>query len=104
MLHPTAARQYHARGGHLHVPRKHTETIKLGGAGDNGQETAVRLSVWTDNTAPRRTSWACTGERGLAGFAVVVRGAQLMPVPLRTSATPQGPLVTWSADGSDSRV
>ncbi|WP_406117954.1 helicase associated domain-containing protein [Streptomyces sp. NBC_00989] len=49
--HLTAARQYHDGEGHLHVPRKHTETIKVGGACDSGQETVVRLGTWTDNTA-----------------------------------------------------
>ncbi|MGW2822648.1 helicase associated domain-containing protein [Streptomyces sp. NPDC001443] len=45
----TAARQFHAREGHLLVPRKHLETI-MGDAGDGGREEVVKLGAWVDNT------------------------------------------------------
>ncbi|MFD5520602.1 Helicase associated domain protein [Streptomyces sp. NPDC127066] len=48
--HLTAARQYRAREGHLHVPRKHIEEL----AGDDGESgTPVRLGGWLDNTRRR---------------------------------------------------
>ncbi|MFF4911315.1 helicase associated domain-containing protein, partial [Streptomyces sp. NPDC001260] len=53
--HLTAARQYHAREGHLHVPRKHVETIRPGGDGEDGQERVVKLGAWIDNTRRRAT-------------------------------------------------
>ncbi|MFD5586715.1 helicase associated domain-containing protein [Streptomyces sp. NPDC127063] len=45
-----AARQYHAREGHLHVPRKHVEVVdgvehKLGAFLDNTRRRADRLSA-----------------------------------------------------------
>ncbi|MFF4355015.1 Helicase associated domain protein [Streptomyces sp. NPDC001530] len=43
----TAARQYHAREGHLRVPRKHVERL------DDGTE--VKLGTWLDNTRRRAT-------------------------------------------------
>ncbi|MFF4911313.1 helicase associated domain-containing protein [Streptomyces sp. NPDC001260] len=53
-----AARQYHAREGHLRVPRKHVEAIRAGEdgeGGEGGQETVVKLSTWIDNTRRRAT-------------------------------------------------
>ena len=55
-VHLAAARQYHAREGHLRVPRKHTETVRAGGDGkdsDGCQETPVKLGAWIDNTRRR---------------------------------------------------
>jgi len=46
-----AARQYHAREGHLLVPRKHIETITVGGDGD--WEEVVKLGAWLDSTRRR---------------------------------------------------
>ncbi|MFJ8159014.1 helicase associated domain-containing protein [Streptomyces sp. NPDC094468] len=44
-----AARQFHAREGHLQVPRQHVE---ITGNGD-GQQAAVKLGAWLDNTRRR---------------------------------------------------
>ncbi|MFI6408554.1 Helicase associated domain protein [Streptomyces sp. NPDC050548] len=46
-----AAQQFHAREGHLLVPRKHIETITLNG--DGGREEAVKLGAWLGNTRRR---------------------------------------------------
>ncbi|WP_432044271.1 Helicase associated domain protein [Streptomyces cadmiisoli] len=48
--HLAAARQFHHREGHLHVPRKHIEEL----AGDDSESgTPVRLGTWLDNTRRR---------------------------------------------------
>ncbi|MPY36756.1 DEAD/DEAH box helicase [Streptomyces adustus] len=47
-----AARQFHAREGHLLVPRKHLETV-VGDAGDGGWEEVVKLGAWVDNARRR---------------------------------------------------
>ncbi|OQQ13134.1 helicase [Streptomyces sp. M41(2017)] len=47
--HLAAARQFHAREGHLRVPRKHVEEI----AGGDGQVVGLRLGGWLDNTRRR---------------------------------------------------
>ncbi|MGW2602091.1 helicase associated domain-containing protein [Streptomyces klenkii] len=44
-----AARQYHAREGHLRVPRKHTEQLE----DTTGQVVEVKLGIWTDNVRKR---------------------------------------------------
>ncbi|MEU2133578.1 helicase associated domain-containing protein [Streptomyces sp. NPDC018352] len=53
-----AAQQYHAREGHLRVPRKHVEQVETeAGSGDrqNGAEepVTVRLGTWPDNARKR---------------------------------------------------
>ncbi|MFF5144735.1 helicase associated domain-containing protein [Streptomyces sp. NPDC013157] len=48
-----AARQYHAREGHLLVPRKHLETIIVGEEAGSGREEVVKLGAWLDNTRRR---------------------------------------------------
>ncbi|MEV5336601.1 DEAD/DEAH box helicase [Streptomyces werraensis] len=52
-----AAQQYYQREGHLQVPRKHVETIVLGGEGDDGgsqdQEQQIKLGVWISNQRSR---------------------------------------------------
>ncbi|MFE7268674.1 Helicase associated domain protein [Streptomyces sp. NPDC057592] len=57
-----AARQYHAREGHLRVPRKHTEHLEgaaEGTAGPSGHQAgadevvAVKLGTWLDNVRKR---------------------------------------------------
>ncbi|WP_449352095.1 Helicase associated domain protein, partial [Streptomyces shaanxiensis] len=53
-----AARQFHAREGHLRPARKHVETVTAGGG---GQEVAVRLGAWLDNA--RRRVGAMSAER-----------------------------------------
>ncbi|MFF1847697.1 Helicase associated domain protein [Streptomyces sp. NPDC058217] len=56
-LHLTAARQYYEREGHLQVPRKHVETITIGGPSDGdgeGQEQReTRLGAWVSNQRTR---------------------------------------------------
>ncbi|WP_316785082.1 helicase associated domain-containing protein [Streptomyces sasae] len=49
----TAARQFHAREGHLLVPRKHLETIIVGEEADSGREEVVKLGAWLDNARRR---------------------------------------------------
>ncbi|WP_432190569.1 helicase associated domain-containing protein, partial [Streptomyces sp. Tue6028] len=59
--HLAAARQFHAREGHLRVPRKHVEEL----AGEDGEGgTSVRLGGWLDNT--RRRADKLTSERRAA--------------------------------------
>ena len=53
VTHLTAARQFHMREGHLRVPRKHVETVRMGRDGEDGQEAVVRLGAWIDNTRRR---------------------------------------------------
>jgi superfamily II DNA or RNA helicase len=52
-----AARQYYQREGHLQVPRKHVETIVLGGEGDDSsgqdQEQQIKLGAWVSNQRSR---------------------------------------------------
>ncbi|MFB7338409.1 Helicase associated domain protein [Streptomyces adustus] len=48
--HLAAARQFHAREGHLHVPRKHVEELP---SNDSASSTSVRLGGWLDNTRRR---------------------------------------------------
>jgi hypothetical protein len=50
-----AAQQFHAREGHLRPARKHVETILVGadGEGNGGQEVAVKLGAWLDNSRRR---------------------------------------------------
>ncbi|MFF9771937.1 Helicase associated domain protein [Streptomyces sp. NPDC014636] len=53
-----AARQYYQREGHLQVPRKHVETIVLGGEGDDGssqdqEEQQIKLGAWISNQRSR---------------------------------------------------
>ncbi|MGQ4347503.1 helicase associated domain-containing protein [Streptomyces sp. SAS_275] len=47
--HLAAAHQFHAREGHLRVPRKHVEEI----AGEDGEVAGLRLGGWLDNTRRR---------------------------------------------------
>ncbi|MFJ3762560.1 helicase associated domain-containing protein [Streptomyces sp. NPDC090080] len=51
-----AARQFHAREGHLQVPRQHVETTT-----DGEEQTAVKLGAWLDNT--RRRAAKLTADR-----------------------------------------
>ncbi|MFE2610941.1 helicase associated domain-containing protein [Streptomyces mirabilis] len=47
--HLAAARQFHAREGHLRVGRRHVEDL----AGDGGESTSARLGRWLDTTRRR---------------------------------------------------
>ncbi|MEU0698117.1 Helicase associated domain protein [Streptomyces niveus] len=44
-----AARQYHEREGHLHVPRKHVERV----VGEDQDERELRLGAWINNQRSR---------------------------------------------------
>ncbi|MCQ4207476.1 DEAD/DEAH box helicase [Streptomyces longispororuber] len=57
-LNVRAARRFHAREGHLNVPRKHTEVLE--GAGDDATE--VKLGMWIAN-ARRRAEKLTPGRR-----------------------------------------
>ncbi|WP_078853029.1 DEAD/DEAH box helicase [Streptomyces sp. NRRL S-1824] len=56
-LHLTAARQYYQREGHLHVPRKHVETITINSPnnddGENQEQRETRLGAWVSNQRTR---------------------------------------------------
>ncbi|MGW5276911.1 helicase associated domain-containing protein [Streptomyces sp. NPDC004044] len=56
-MHLTAARQFYEREGHLHVPRKHVETITIGGPsdgdGENQEQHETRLGAWISNQRSR---------------------------------------------------
>ncbi|MFE7795715.1 Helicase associated domain protein [Streptomyces sp. NPDC057460] len=55
-LHLTAARQFYEREGHLRVPRKHVETIAVGGDGGENQEkrdVPLKLGTWVGNQRSR---------------------------------------------------
>ncbi|MGW2184012.1 helicase associated domain-containing protein [Streptomyces sp. NPDC001732] len=61
-----AARQFHAREGHLRVPRKHVEHLAAepdasGRQGGAGEAVVVRLGTWVDNA--RRRGDRLTEER-----------------------------------------
>ncbi len=55
-MHLTAATQYYEREGHLRVPRKHVETIAVGGDDGNGEgheQRETRLGAWVSNQRSR---------------------------------------------------
>ncbi|MFD3307166.1 Helicase associated domain protein [Streptomyces sp. NPDC058694] len=60
--HLTAARQFHTREGHLHVPRKHIEQM------DDG--THVKLGGWLDNTRRRAARLSPERRAQLAGLGL----------------------------------
>ncbi|WP_406368323.1 helicase associated domain-containing protein [Streptomyces sp. NBC_00647] len=55
--HLAAARQFHAREGHLRVPRKYVEEL----AGEDGEGVELKLGGWLDDT--RRRADKLTPER-----------------------------------------
>ncbi|MDX3733566.1 DEAD/DEAH box helicase [Streptomyces caniscabiei] len=56
-LNLAAARQFFEREGHLRVPRKHIETIAVGGDGGEDQEQReLRLGAWISNQRSRAAS------------------------------------------------
>ncbi|MFJ6393910.1 Helicase associated domain protein [Streptomyces sp. NPDC091972] len=71
-----AARQFHAREGHLRPARKHVETITTDGG---GQEVAVKLGAWLDNARRRVGTMSAERRAALAElgleWAVVEGGA-----------------------------
>ncbi|MFC9624820.1 helicase associated domain-containing protein [Streptomyces sp. NPDC056930] len=49
-----AAKQFYEREGHLQVPRKHVETITLGGdSGEDQEQRELRLGAWIGNQRSR---------------------------------------------------
>ncbi|MFH9405212.1 Helicase associated domain protein [Streptomyces sp. NPDC017638] len=49
-----AAKQYYEREGHLRVPRKHTETITMGGDdGEDQEQRELQLGAWISNQRSR---------------------------------------------------
>ncbi|WP_412180995.1 Helicase associated domain protein [Streptomyces goshikiensis] len=60
-MHFNAAAQFSARERHLTVPRKHVETITIGGDGQAQQDVALKLGMWIDNQ--RRRGAALAPER-----------------------------------------
>jgi hypothetical protein len=58
-LHLAAARQFYERERHLRVPRKHVETITMGGDGGEDQEQReLRLGAWISNQRSRAATLA----------------------------------------------
>ncbi|MFI1304042.1 DEAD/DEAH box helicase [Streptomyces sioyaensis] len=56
--HLAAARQFYEREGHLRVPRKHVETITVGGDHGDQEERPLRLGVWISNQRSRAATLA----------------------------------------------
>ncbi|WP_406320036.1 Helicase associated domain protein [Streptomyces sp. NBC_01637] len=62
-LHLTAATQYYEREGHLRVPRKHVETLTIGGPSDGDgegqkqqEQRDIKLGAWINNQRTRATT------------------------------------------------
>ncbi|WP_306790950.1 DEAD/DEAH box helicase [Streptomyces sp. JV178] len=54
-----AAKQFYEREGHLQVPRKHIETITVGGdGGDDQEQRELRLGAWVSNQRSRAATLA----------------------------------------------
>ncbi|MGW3944242.1 helicase associated domain-containing protein [Streptomyces phaeochromogenes] len=64
-----AARQFHAREGHLRPARKHVEMIDVDDGGEGDQE-AVRLGAWLDNTRKRAAKLSPERRAQLAGLGL----------------------------------
>ncbi|MDQ1041589.1 hypothetical protein QFZ75_008091 [Streptomyces sp. V3I8] len=64
-----AARQFHAREGHLSVPRKHVGVIDVDGGGE-GVQQAVKLGAWLDNTRRWVGKLGAQRRAQLAGFGL----------------------------------
>ncbi|MGP3636368.1 Helicase associated domain protein [Streptomyces sp. 24-1644] len=57
-IHYAAARQFYDREGHLTVPRKHVETLALGGEGQEQRKVALKLGAWVSNQRSRAATLA----------------------------------------------
>ncbi|WP_410097338.1 Helicase associated domain protein [Streptomyces sp. Isolate_219] len=57
-LNLAAARQFYEREGHLRVPRKHVETINVGGDGEDQKQHELRLGAWIGNQRSRAATLA----------------------------------------------
>ncbi|WP_328847997.1 helicase associated domain-containing protein [Streptomyces sp. NBC_00258] len=64
-----AARQFHAREGHLRPARKHVELIDVSGGGE-GEQEAVKLGAWLDNTRKRAAKLSAERRAQLAGLGL----------------------------------
>ncbi|MFG2351858.1 helicase associated domain-containing protein [Streptomyces phaeochromogenes] len=64
-----AARQFHAREGHLRPARKHVEMIDVKGGGE-GEQEAVKLGAWLDNTRKRAAKLSAERRAQLAGLGL----------------------------------
>ncbi|MGX1915783.1 helicase associated domain-containing protein [Streptomyces phaeochromogenes] len=64
-----AARQFHAREGHLRPARKHVELIDVNSGGEGDQE-AVKLGAWLDNTRRRVGKLSAERRAQLAGLGL----------------------------------
>ncbi|MEU5298983.1 helicase associated domain-containing protein [Streptomyces umbrinus] len=64
-----AARQFHARERHLRPARKHIELIDVNGDGEGDQE-AVKLGAWLDNTRKRAAKLSAERRAQLAGLGL----------------------------------
>ncbi|MEV4040497.1 helicase associated domain-containing protein [Streptomyces umbrinus] len=64
-----AARQFHGREGHLRPPRKHVELIDVNGGGE-GEQEAVKLGAWLDNTRRRAAKLSPERRAQLAGLGL----------------------------------
>ncbi|GHH63433.1 hypothetical protein FHS35_002094 [Streptomyces umbrinus] len=64
-----AARQFHAREGHLRPARKHVELIDVDGRAQGRQET-VKLEAWLDNTRKRAAKLSPERRVQLAGLGL----------------------------------
>ncbi|MFE0256237.1 Helicase associated domain protein [Streptomyces sp. NPDC059010] len=60
-LNYAAAQQFYEREGHLRVPRKHVETILVGGDSEDQEERDIKLGAWIGNQRSRAA--ALTPER-----------------------------------------
>ncbi|MER5888098.1 helicase associated domain-containing protein [Streptomyces sp. NPDC001941] len=75
-----AARQFHAREGHLKVPRKHVEHVRDGADGAGGDVpgeaggaddlVAIKLGQWLDNTRRRAAKLSEQRRADLAALGV----------------------------------
>ncbi|MFF3488867.1 helicase associated domain-containing protein [Streptomyces sp. NPDC002701] len=63
------ARQFHARDGHLSVPRKHVEMITMDGGGEGMQE-AVKLGAFIDNSRRRAATLSPERRAALDGLGM----------------------------------
>lgn len=53
-MHYAAAHQFYELEGHLTVPRKHVETVLLGGEGGDQEqrEVSLKFGAWSATSAP----------------------------------------------------
>ncbi|WP_420823760.1 helicase associated domain-containing protein [Streptomyces torulosus] len=70
-LNLAAARQFYEREGHLRVPRKHVETITVGGdGGEDQEERELRLGAWISNQRSRAATLSQDRREQLAAIGM----------------------------------